>query len=347
MNTSLQFNQTQNQFVTNLFGCKNSTSSQKDNLIDSIASDFKDNLYWKSVYKNLKTDATYDIWIYEGYTKTKKETKFTSYPYDTVQFSIGDYISYVNENGNTQIFLITMINDINTFEVSGTLQECNFILKFQSPTNGAILSYPCITSSIRFSQDENKIISVGNNKKSILCCFDSETLQIRNTESKTWRFYVDRKLPIPTAYRLTGDTETTEFNYGDHGLIEMIVEQDVAQADDRVDLGICNYYSSTETPTTNTYSIITANGELYLNYERVLTGIAYDNGIVNSEVNLVWTWTLPIGFESKFTITSSGNTCNIKVVDNTYSVLGEDVIFNVADSNGGYVGQLIITVNSM
>jgi hypothetical protein len=180
--------------------------------------------------------------------------------------------------------------------------------------------------------------------------FDSETAQIRNNETNTWRFFVDKKLPIPTPYELEGDSETTEFNYGDHGLIEMVVKQGVLQPNDNPELVICAYKIPTPTPPVGTtYSKIVTDGELYLNYERILTATSFNSdNTVNSGVNLVWTWTLPSGFEDGyFTITPSGNTCKVKVIDSSYSVLGENVTINVVDSNGEYKGTIIITVNAM
>ena len=264
--------------------------------------------------------------------------------------SCGDYISYEN---NTWL-IISFIGNNGVYE-KAIMQLCNYTIKFQSP-NGTILSYPCITSNKTFSENANQtVISLGENKKSILLPFNENTSLLPVGK----RMYVDKRTN-PTPYRIIGDIDTTTYNYGDKGLIYFIMEQDLiennSQYPDRPDLGICNYFESTTSPPllpeSEKYSVITSsnvNNQITIGSisGRTLTPKFYKDDIEVTDIIAVWSYELPVGYENQFTITSVVGTNKVKIVakDNT-SLVGKTVTAIVSDELGEYKSSISLTVIS-
>lgn len=274
-----------------------------------------------------------------NFTETKTGYDIQSLPNET--FSVGDYVIY-----KTLTYLITKVNGDDEVYTKGSMQLCNYTLKFQSPT-GTILSYPCITSTKSFNQDESKIITLPSNQKSILCCFDENTSLIKTDD----RFYVDKL--NNTTWHVIGAVDNTTFNYGDKGLIYFIVEQDLEQNNteypDRPDLGVCNYREPSgdvEPPVEGeTYATIVSSGGLTVGgFTRTITPTFYeaDSTLANGII-AVWDIDLPLGYENQFTITYVDNQVKIKVAEN-YDLIEKTVTFNVMGSNGGYGGSLTLMI---
>ena len=258
-------------------------------------------------------------------------------------FDCGDYVVY---DGKT--YLINEINNNEDVYVSGKMQECNYAIKFQSP-DGTILSYPCITSTKSFNQDETKMITLPSNQKSILCAKDSNTLLLKAGR----RFYVDTR--NESTYKIIGDVDTTTYNYGSKGLLYFVVEQDLEQNNtnnpDRPDLGICNYFEPTITPTPvegETSATIQRSGELIIgnsNYITLTPKFYNADGSINTSIVANWTYVYPSGYQSKFTIIPDGNNLLIKVAE-VYELLGEKLVCSVSDGLGGYVGVVELIIGS-
>lgn len=177
-----------------------------------------------------------------SFTQTEKGYDINSLPNET--FSIGDYVVY-----KTITFLVTKKHVDDEAFTSGSIEECNFILKFQSPT-GTILSYPCITSNKTSGSGESsdKFMTLGDGMKSVKLPYDESTILLHNSDEKTYRFFLDLHPTKPVPYALTY-ADTTTYHYGDKGLIELIVKEDkINMLTDRIDLGICDYFEPTVIP---------------------------------------------------------------------------------------------------
>jgi hypothetical protein len=275
-----------------------------------------------------------------NFTETKTGYDIQSLPNEI--FSVGDYVKY-----KTLTYLITKVNGDDEVYTKGSMKQCNYTLKFQHPDTGVILSYPCITSTKSFNQDESKIITLPSNQKSILCCFDENTSLIKTDD----RFYVDKL--NNTTWHVIGAVDNTSFNYGDKGLIYFIVEQDLEQNNteypDRPDLGVCNYFEPSgevEPPVEGySYATIVSSGSLTVGgFTRTITPTFYESDSTLADgIIAVWDIVLPTGYENQFTITYVDNQVKIKVAEN-YDLIEKTVTFNVMGSNGGYGGSLMLMI---
>lgn len=122
-------------------------SSLEDDIADTIKDNFKDNVSYRQVYKNEDPSVMYDTWIYNG-NKPDQIVGWkylVSYPYDKVQFSIGDVIYWKSiDHDNTYYpWLITSLDTQNYYDVKGHIVLCNNVL--EKTTNGVLAwSYPCV-----------------------------------------------------------------------------------------------------------------------------------------------------------------------------------------------------------
>jgi hypothetical protein len=262
----------------------------------------------------------------------------------------GDVVKYKNK-----IFLIIKINADDEVYTSGKMQECNWTLKFQSP-DGTILSYPCITSDKTFSEDENDMITLGANKKSVLLSFDDNTVLLKNTDDKTWRFFIDKNTTDPTPYELIGAVDTTTFNYGDKGLIYFIVQQDQIQSDDRKDLGICNYKEPVPTPelpdpdtTTVIVKIISETND-----NKVRLGLpcnftaTFTNELGEIVMDVQPEYTIDNPYNGKIVLTDNGDgTASIVVNENSYDLIGNEIELTCTELNSGFYSSIVLTIVGM
>lgn len=254
------------------------------------------------------------------------------------RFNYGDYLFFDN---STWLCMSSFV--FHNLYCKGEFTLCNWSLKWQDET-GAILSYPCVTSSSSIGEDSDKVLTLPSNQKYILLPFNEQTSKLKADK----RFFVDRKSP-PTPYKIIGDTDTTSYNYGGKGLIQMLVEQDRLLEVDDIELGICNYVKpgTTLPPEENTYSTISINGSLNIGgTKRTLTPTFYNSdSSINAEIIPVWNIVLPVGYENYFTVSYMDEKCTIQVKEN-YDLIGLNVIAQVSDTNGEYLGELVIEIGS-
>lgn len=323
-----------------------STTRERD--LNYIKQNINDKLPNSLSYKSvLINDVPQNIEILKSNNTSKNTTKkqINSLPNET--FSCGDYVKYKNAT-----YLIIDVDVDDEVYTTGRIELCNWILKFQSPT-GTILSYPCIDdSSLTTGLDENKIITTLSGIHRIKLPFDDNTKLIGVDR----RFFLDKV--GTTTYKVTNVNNTT-YNYGDKGLIELTLQQDMLQINDgelpkdRPDLGICNYFEPTTEPKPPvegySYAVITCsnpNNEITLGSStyRMLVPTFYNaDATLASGITAVWNWELPNGYESYFDIKYDGNLAKIKVLEN-YDLLGTTVKGNVMSSNGGYGGSITLTI---
>lgn len=252
----------------------------------------------------------------------------------------GDYILY---DGN--VYLVISFVGNNTIYEKTIMQLCNYILKFQSPT-GTILSYPCVTDNrVQGTGDtDSKVMTLPAGRKIILLPRNDNTTLLRNDK----RLFVDFHPTDPRPYEIDF-VDSTKFNYGDKGLLEVYVTEDQLQSDDRVDLGVCNYFepSAEPEPPVEGYSyatIVSSGGLTVGGFTRTITPTFYEaDSTLADGIIAVWDIILPTGYENQFTITYVDNQVKIKVAEN-YDLIEKAVTFNVMGSSGGYSGSLTLMI---
>ena len=159
MNTPIPYSQSTNQWRNSVLGYTNKLSDEKNQWINAIKQDFKTNLNYVSVTKNLDLTKTYDTWIYDGNREDKilGNKQFLSWPYDTLQFDIGDYIGF-QYGDNYENWLITSIDKSRSWNVTGKIDRCVADLKWVDK-DGKVQSYPCVVKeATRVTPDFSKLV---------------------------------------------------------------------------------------------------------------------------------------------------------------------------------------------
>lgn len=134
-----------NQKRNNIIEVSGTLESEEDLITFQIKENFFRNPNYTQVTKNSDTQ-TYNCIIYDdNITDDKdlgKQKLFISYPYSTIQFAIGDYISY-EQNGITYTWLITTLDKKLYYNVFGTIQLCTQTLNFYDE-NHILYQIPCV-----------------------------------------------------------------------------------------------------------------------------------------------------------------------------------------------------------
>lgn len=126
-----------------------------DNLNDNIETDsqiteltknnFATSTDYRVVYKNFDYSKPYDAWIYEGNDEDKivGYKYFQSYPYDTVEFKIGDYIHWNFNHKELSTWILISLDTQYLYNVKGRMLQCNNSLRWKDK-DGEINCYPCV-----------------------------------------------------------------------------------------------------------------------------------------------------------------------------------------------------------
>lgn len=315
-----------------------------------ISESFNTNIYHRTVYKNLNENTVYDLQIFNGTLKDQKIKNFISYPYDVCQFKLGDYISYTDDSGIYQVWLITKIDQTNEFEINGELKQCVYNLSWQNSI-GEIIRRWCVIEeySVGDGLDISNQIRAVDGIYKIKLSFDSETKQIKENK----RFLIDAEgIYPPHAYKVTTPNMITQ-NYSQNGnIVTLIVVKDTFNPKlDNSDLMLANYFVPTDInpPSSNeNYSIIKCSNPLNQisigGSTRTLSPIFYDNvNTINTSIIANWSYVLPLGYENQFIVSFAGNDMKIKVLDNNY-LIGKSVSVTVSDNNSNYSSSTILTI---
>lgn len=113
-------------------------------IMELTKNSFKINTDYRVVYKNFDYNTPYDAWIYEGNDKDKIVgfKYFQSYPYDTPQFKIGDYIHWNFNHKELSTWILTSLDTEYLYNVKGRMLECNNSLRW-TDDDGELNCYPC------------------------------------------------------------------------------------------------------------------------------------------------------------------------------------------------------------
>lgn len=251
------------------------TTSKKDTQLYNLKSQVNDRFTDTIDFYNVKVSGvSQDLLIVRTTVENKKTIK--SRPNE--DFKIGDIVVWNNNN-----WLVTAKDTGNQVYTSGKMELCNYTLPFQSPTDYSILYYPCITSGKTYSNDENQVITLPSNQKSILLPFDEYT----NSLSTGKRLFVDKTYKVP--YEILGSVDNTTYNYGDKGLIYFIVkesqlqETDGALPKDNQALGICNYIAN------YTVELSATSLSLDVGTTSQITAVCKTNGVITPTQTVTYT----------------------------------------------------------
>ena len=351
MNTPISYSPSTNQVRNLILGYTSTLPDEINQLKDGIKDGFTTNIYYKSIHKNLDENSNYDVWIYDGKNSGGfKVKKFTSYPYDTVQFNLGDYISYIDDNNTLQVWLITTIDQTNAFEVNGEIQQCVYNLKWQNAL-GVIKQCWCVfdkasTMGLTITEEIRTFDSIYKLKMQL----NDDTKLLREDK----RFIADVSgVDIPNTYRITERNPITQYYDGNGAILNLTLIKDQFRENegDNKEFMIANYFNPNTPPTPSgdtNYSVITCSNtanQISIGSSRTLTATFYaDKDTILNNKTASWSYTYPNGYQNQFTIgNSETNKISIKVADNS-DLIGKTFVASVSDGNGGFVSSITIKI---
>lgn len=125
---------------------------------------------------------------------------------------LGDVFQWNEDNG---YWMCVGVHNLHGINWEGTLQYCNFRLKFLSPKTGELREYPIsMYNATQYGTGEERrdLITIGSAAHIIYLSCDEHTLLLDNGH----RFLIDKNLQLPTAYKLT-QIDTSSYSAGDNG----------------------------------------------------------------------------------------------------------------------------------
>lgn len=131
--------------INNLLHSKSDTSAESSDQISELTKEtFKSSTDYRVVYKNFDYTTKYDTWIYEGNDKDKIAgyKYLQSYPYDTPQFKIGDYVHWNFNHKELSTWILISLDTQYLYNVKGRMLQCNNSLRWKDK-NGELNCYPC------------------------------------------------------------------------------------------------------------------------------------------------------------------------------------------------------------
>lgn len=123
----------------------NNGNESDSQIMDLTREGFNSSTDHRTIYKNFDYEKTYDAWIYEGNDKDKivGYKYFQSYPYDTVNFKIGDYIHWNFNHKELSTWILISLDTQYLYNVKGRMLECNNSLRWKD-NDGELNCYPCV-----------------------------------------------------------------------------------------------------------------------------------------------------------------------------------------------------------
>ena len=297
-----------------------------------------------------------------SYYKDENKRKITAFPDELL--NLGDKIDCFNSK-----WLVIYLNPDQQVYTKGIIQQCNYNLKFQNGTS-TILEEPCIVLSQSDSlsgEDTGNIITIPSTQRVIYIQYNTNTAKL--VEGK--RLYIDQLSSKPKVYKITNIDRITKMN-GSNGLWKLVCDEDQnIQSDDRPDILIANYITSSDTTTppsstdyickiTNTLSApIEYNNDTNIATVKVGGSLKpfmchfYDStGTEITTLTPVWSIDvsgLTIVQQAKIHLTYNASyplRCYLNV-DNDNSLIGLDFILNLSSSDGLYHNSIQVKVVSL
>lgn len=123
----------------------NDNTETDSQITELTRNSFKTSTDYRVVYKNFDYNKSYDAWIYEGNDEDKivGYKYFQSYPYNTPQFKIGDYIHWNFNHKEFSTWILTSLDTQYLYNVKGRMLQCNNSLRWKDK-NGNLNCYPCV-----------------------------------------------------------------------------------------------------------------------------------------------------------------------------------------------------------
>lgn len=247
------------------------------------------------------------------------------------------YIKIKDTKDEWQIYLIMTMPDTNRIYTKAVIHECNYILRWQDKDK-KIFDYPCLAEDAsQYNNGRNNVNSIVWTPYNQLMCwmpFDDNTIDLH----RDMRMFIDYTNTItPQVYTVTS-TSKVPYSYNDKRIIRITFTESEFNPDtDRVDLRICNYVESNDSPDDKPI-VITYTGEPYVRIGgRKTFNVDYEHEVV---FGLVYSSIL----EGKIKLEVDENKCVIKI-SNDVSIVGNH--FKLTASYGNEQAEVLITIKGV
>ena len=204
-------------------------SSWSDTTTDAIKEGFEDSVDYRIVYRNMNYNMFYKTWIYEGNAgeKTVGYLHLLSYPYDSVQFRIGDYIQfdYMHTNvdpANYKFWILQSLDCRHLYNVHGRILPCNQVLRWNDNNN--VYNYPCyfntemtktniLDSSQGFNIESGALIAITQLNKDTSTIYVNQRFMLNNRTYIVYQYNdnIDEGL-LYVYLRLTAELPEDDFD---------------------------------------------------------------------------------------------------------------------------------------
>lgn len=335
-------------------------SSTRKLLEETFADDpsFQYNIYfWRLGLKEYRYENPIDIRLYNRTFSAANGVRVEFQTLYNTPVVVGDVIY----NSKADEYLIcTESFDIDGVNYQGKFTLCNWILKWQTK-DGRILEYPCYDmNSTQYNSGEqyNRNFTIGSSQHMITLPSDENTVEISTPQ----RFYLDKAKVNTTSFIVT-QNDTTSHNFGKKGLVKLTVyEYPNNSANDRPDLGICDYIDMDANKSESGNAISVAQYSLH-SYKSIIecnTRIIKSGGDAqifvgkfydekgNEVDNILPHWTIICDFADKLQVKEFDNCLSIGIDDDLY--VDEEFKLICSDSNienATVPSTLIIKIGSL
>lgn len=259
---------------------------------------------------------------------------------------VGDIIY---DSINDEYMICTESFNIDDIHWQGKFTLCNWILKWQNK-NGDILMYPCYDiNSTQYNSGEqaNKQFTIGSSQHMVTLPCDENTVILSSPQ----RFFLDKNTEKPTSFIVT-QNDTTSYNYGKKGLVKVTLMESVRAANDRIDLGICDYIEKDTLNTDNAEEVFVSKS--VIGYDTLIiksggdmqtfTGKFFDSA-GNEAADILPKWEIVCSFADKLEVSESGNQISIGIDNDDYVDMEFRLV--LSDTDGHYSSSLVVKIESL
>lgn len=214
-------------------------------------------------------------------------------------------------------WLITESDADNDVYVDGTMDQCNWKLKWQNDKLDVIECWVRIGNASAYNTGVkgDAVVEIGYDQMKIYMPYNNETKKLR----RGMRMFIDNNKSYPTPYQLTRIDTVTDV-YGDHGVISAIFSESQLNDNDNVELFLCDYKEKKKNEV-NTSRIVSNSNYLVVEYKKGTTYIA--EFLLNDEEldeSVTPIWDIVCDFKDKLFIEEKDN--SITISTNNVSLIG-------------------------
>lgn len=175
-------------------------------------------------------------------TATKQMNKCNIVTFPDEPLYAGDYIDCYGEK-----WIVTEVSPVNTFQLSGTMLLCNFLLKFQTGTPDIIERWAILDSGVYSTTIAGgRPIYYPNTQYKVLLPLDDDTRKLHiDKRFATERVFDQRGDEVLSVFRFTAHDSKSESNgSGAHLLVMKAKSDEFNPAADDVESMVCDYIRS-------------------------------------------------------------------------------------------------------